>query len=565
MPLPLDDLVSRYARTHVPFVLDEVVARLEVTAERALAALSRLEAAGRSCTASSGPAAANASGATRACLRSLRRRSLAALRHEVEPVDAVTFVRFLSAWQGVGRGRRGTDALVEALEQLQGVAIPVSVLERDVLPVRVEGYRPAMIDELCAAGELVWTGAGALGADDGRVRLFFRDRIKQLAASVTLPEPPTGPVHDAIREQLARAGASFWPDLVTAAGTADDAVLLTALWDLVWAGEVTNDTFGPLRVPRRASAKRSARGRPNPGRLARLGPPAGSGRWSLVAPLFDPAPSPTETAHAIAVQLLERHGVVTREAVRAEGTPGGFAAVYPVLRALEESGRARRGWFVAGLGAAQFALPGAVDRLRAHRTTPADEPARVAVLAATDPAQPYGAALGWPEREGSSRPSRTAGAHVVLVDGECVAFIERGGRSLLTFPTAGGADDPTRGPTGSSKRTRKAASDASNSNASTTSPRAPRRTRRACARPASPTATRASHFTSSPGYCERPRSRRSDHGIPRQGQGHGQQGRRSGEARDRGRQGEARRPEPAEEDERSAAGDRRARRRAAAR
>jgi ATP-dependent Lhr-like helicase len=167
--------------------------------------------------------------------------------------------------------------------------------------------------------------------------------------------------------------------------------------------------------------------------LARLGPPAGAGRWSLVAPLVDPAPAPTEVAHAISLQLLERHGVVTREAVRAEGTPGGFAGVYPVLRALEEAGRARRGWFVAGLGAAQFALPGAVDRLRAYRTPVSDEPSRVVVLAATDPAQPYGAALSWPEHSGAGRPSRTAGAHVVLIDGQCVVYVERGGRALLTF------------------------------------------------------------------------------------------------------------------------------------
>ena len=368
-------------------------------------------------------------------LRTLRRRSLAALRHEIEPVDAQVFARFLPAWQGVGRGRRGIDALVEALEQLQGVAIPASVLERDVLPARVDGYRPAMLDELCAAGELVWVGAGALGADDGRVRIFFRDRVRMLASSPPVDALPTDEIHDALRDRLLRAGASFWPDLVAAAGTADDAVVLTALWDLVWAGEVTNDTFGPLRVPRRAGAvRRSSRSRPHPGRLTRLGPPAGAGRWSLVVPLLEPAPTPTEAAHAAALQLLDRHGVVTREAVRGEGTPGGFAGVYPVLRALEESGRARRGWFVAGLGAAQFALPGAVDRLRAHRTVDEDEPGRVLVLAATDPAQPYGAALTWPEHGGAGRPARAAGAYVVLVDGACAAYLERGGRHLLTFP-----------------------------------------------------------------------------------------------------------------------------------
>jgi ATP-dependent Lhr-like helicase len=442
VPQPLDDLVARYARTHVPFVIDELVARLGVTAERALAALTRLESAGRIVHGEFRPGGVEREWCDAGVLRSLRRRSLAALRHEVEPVDASTFVRFLSAWQGVSRGHRGTDALIGAIEQLQGVAIPVSVLERDVLPARVEGYRAAMLDELCASGDLVWTGAGALGADDGKVRLFFRDRAKQLASSVVLPEAPTGPLHDAIREQLTRAGASFWPDLAAAAGNADEAVLLTALWDLVWAGEITNDTFGPLRAPRRASAKRSTRARPHPGRLTRLGPPAGAGRWSLVATILDPSPTPTEVSHAIALQLLERHGVVTREAVRAEGTPGGFAGVYPVLRALEEAGRARRGWFVAGLGAAQFALPGAVDRLRAHRNPPADEPGRVVVLAATDPAQPYGAAIGWPEHTGASRPTRAAGAHVVIVDGACVAYLERGGRTLLTFNARSSIEAP---------------------------------------------------------------------------------------------------------------------------
>jgi ATP-dependent Lhr-like helicase len=333
------------------------------------------------------------------------------------------------------------DALVEALEQLQGVAIPASVLERDVLPARVDGYRPALLDELCAAGELVWIGAGALGADDGRVRLYFRDRVRLLATRPNIDEAPDEPIHDAIRDRLLRAGASFWPDLVTAAGTADEAVLLTALWDLVWAGEVTNDTFGPLRVPRRATrARKPAGARPRPGRLTRLGPPAGAGRWSLVVPLLEPQPTPTEAAHAQALQLLERHGVVTREGVRAEGAAGGFAGVYPVLKALEESGKARRGWFVAGLGAAQFALPGAVDRLRAHRTIDEEDHARVLVLAATDPAQPYGAALPWPKRDGEARrPSRVAGAYVVLAGAEPVVYVERGGRGLTTLVAP---DDP---------------------------------------------------------------------------------------------------------------------------
>jgi ATP-dependent Lhr-like helicase len=432
---PLDDVVARYARTHVPFTIEELTARFDVSLERARQSLTRLDAEGRVVFGEFRPGGIEREWCDTNVLRILRRRSLAALRHEIEPVDASTYARFLCAWQNVGRGRRGTDALVEALEQLQGVPIPASVLERDVLPARVDGYRPSMLDELCAAGELVWIGAGALGADDGRVRVFFRDRVRLLATRPALEGAPAGEVHDAIRDRLLRAGASFWPDLVAATGTADDNVVLTALWDLVWAGEITNDTFGPLRVPRRTSAaRRSARGRPHPGRLTRLGPPAGAGRWSLVVPLVEAEPSPTERSHAAALQLLARQGVVTREAVRAEGAPGGFAGVYPVLRALEESGRARRGWFVAGLGAAQFALPGAVDRLRAHRTIDHESRARVLVVAATDPAQPFGAALSWPERPGgSARPSRSAGAYVVLVDGECAAYLERGGKALVTF------------------------------------------------------------------------------------------------------------------------------------
>jgi len=425
---PLDDLVARYARTHVPFTTSDVCAALGVTAERAHAALSRLEHEGRIVRGEFRPGGMEREWCDANVLRLLRRRSLAVLRHEIEPVDAATFARFLPAWQGAANPRRGMDALVEALEQLQGVALPASVFERDVLPARVDGYRPEMLDELCAAGELVWIGAGALGADDGRVRCYFRDRVRALAPGPAEPDPPATPVHAAIRDLLARAGASFWPDLVQATGTTDEPAVLGALWDLVWAGEITNDTFGPLRVPRR-TPRRAAR--PRPGRLTRLGPPAGAGRWSLVAPLLEPAPAPTEAAHARALQLLERHGVLTREGARSEGVAGGFAGVYPVLRALEESGRVRRGWFVAGLGAAQFAMPGAVDRLRAHRTVDEESQRRVLVLAATDPAQPYGATLAWPDHP--RRPSRAAGAYVVLADGECAAFVERGGRSVFDF------------------------------------------------------------------------------------------------------------------------------------
>jgi ATP-dependent Lhr-like helicase len=329
------------------------------------------------------------------------------------------------------------DALVDVLGQLQGAPLPASVFESEVLPARLAEYRAADLDALATAGELVWVGAGAIGANDGRVRLVFRDQ-----AGLLVPEPgaagagddvPDGPVHTALLDRLGQRGASFWSDLVQAVQAGglpyDDATVLAALWDLAWAGLVTNDSLAPLRAFVGGKVRKAAgRRRPAVGRLTRLGPPAAAGRWSLVAPLLDPRPSPTEAAHARAAQLVERYGVLTREAALGEGTEGGFAGVYPVLRALEEKGRVRRGYFVAGLGAAQFALPGAVDRLRAAREAP------MLVLAATDPAQPYGAALAWPETAG--RPARAAGALVVLAEGTAVVFVERGGRSLWTFPAA---------------------------------------------------------------------------------------------------------------------------------
>jgi ATP-dependent Lhr-like helicase len=343
------------------------------------------------------------------------------------------------------------DALADAIARLQGASVPASILETDVLPGRVRGYRPADLDALVAGGDVVWVGAGPLGSDDGRVTLVFRSDAPALLPAGA-PEPPAGEPYDALRAHLAERGASFWTELVTAAGTADERLLLAALWDLVWAGEVTNDTLAPLRAfVRGASAKiRTNRPghRPRPGALRRAGPPAGAGRWSLVAGLREPAPATTERAHALARQLLDRHGVVTRESVLAEGVPGGFVGIYPVFKAMEEAGHVRRGYFVAGLGAAQFAHPGAVDRLRTFRPDlphdfrpasdgPAEDDAGPLVLAAADPAQPYGAALPWPPSEG--RPARQAGAYVVLADGVPAAYLERGGRSLLTFgadPTA---------------------------------------------------------------------------------------------------------------------------------
>ena len=443
VPRPLEDLVARYARTHGPFTEREVATRLGVPESRVVGALAALEGAGRVVRGEFRPDGVRREWCDAEVLRQLRRRSLAALRREVEPVEPETLARFLPAWHGIPPERRGVEALVEAIGLLAGAPIVASTLEPDVLASRVADYRPALLDELCTAGEVVWVGAGAIGSHDGRIRLVFADQLPLLAPGWEEQERPSGPLHDAIRTVLAERGASFWAQLRAAApGTADDE-LLAALWDLVWAGEVTNDSIAPLRAMvsggrARSAAADRARSRPRPGRLNRIGPPAGAGRWSLVAPLREPAPSPTEAAHATARQLVERHGVVTREAVLAEGVVGGYASVYGVLKVLEERGQVRRGYFVSGLGAAQFALPGAVDRLRAARSRADEaigadpEPPAVLVLAATDPAQPYGATLAWPESPG--RPARTGAAVVVLRDGVPVAWYDRRSYHLVTFP-----------------------------------------------------------------------------------------------------------------------------------
>ncbi|MBW3661743.1 MAG: DEAD/DEAH box helicase [Actinobacteria bacterium] len=425
--LPLDQLVGRYARTHGPFLTRQLVARLGVPVERVRPVLARLQEADRIVQGEFRPGGVEREWCDVDVLRRLRRRSLAALRREIEPVDAEAYGRFLPAWHGLDRRRRGPDALYETVGRLEGAAIPASVLERDVLSARVADYREADLDQLCATGEIVWIGAGSLGADDGRIVLAYRDQAPLLGPLLATDDVPDGPLHAVIRDHLDDRGASFWADLLAAAGPVDPTEVLEALWDLVWAGEVTNDTLVPVRARRRRRRPRRSR----PRRPRRAAPAPASGRWSLVAPLLQPEPTSTEVAHALASRLLDRYGVVTREAVRAEGTPGGFAGVYPVLRALEEAGQLRRGYFVAGLGAAQFAVPGAVDRLRGERDA---DPGDCLALAATDPAQPYGAALPWPDRpEDAGRPSRSAGAYVVLDGGAPAAFLERGARSLLTY------------------------------------------------------------------------------------------------------------------------------------
>jgi len=451
VPRPLEGLVARYARTHGPFTTAEVAARFGLPLERAAGALAALDLEQRVARGEFRPLDAGGAAGAEWCdvdvLRQLRRRSLATLRKEVEPVEPEAYARFIQSWHGIPSDRRGADAIVEVLGQLQGAALMASTLESALLPGRLRSYRPADLDELCTAGDVVWVGAGAVGASDGRVRLCFADQLPLLAAGWETLDAPQGALHDAIRHHLAERGASFWNGLRAAAADATDTELLTALWDLVWAGEVTNDSLAPLRSMLGSrgvsSSKPPLKSRPRPGRLTRIGPPLGAGRWSLVGPLLEPVPAPTVAAHTTALQLLERYGVVTREAVLAEGVVGGYAGVYGVLKVLEERGQVRRGYFVSGLGAAQFALPGAVDRLRSVREKPdaelhPDSVAPPVVLAATDPAQPYGAAMAWPLSAG--RPARAASAVVVLRDGVPLVWFDRRSHHVVSFPAASNDD-----------------------------------------------------------------------------------------------------------------------------
>ncbi|MFI1889888.1 ATP-dependent helicase [Streptomyces jumonjinensis] len=454
---PLGDLLARFARTHGPFTSTRAAARFGLGAAVTDGALQRLAAGGRVVQGEFHPSGIGQEWCDATVLRRLRRRSLAALRQELEPVPPAALAAFLPQWQHLGHsGLRGIDGLARAVEQLQGAAVPASALEKLILPSRVRDYGPALLDELTATGEVVWAGAGALPGKDGWISLYLAD-----AAPLLLPRPhplePTA-LQESVLTALAPGYGLFFRQIAdhvraTTHPDATDPQLADAIWDLAWSGRLTNDTLAPLRSllgsgrTAGSTAHRARRTVPR-GRFgglaaaartaSRSGPPTVSGRWSLLPPA---EPEPTHRAHALARTLLDRHGVVTRGAVAAEGVEGGFSAVYRVLSAFEDSGQARRGYVVEGLGAAQFAMDGAVDRLRAAATAreraDGDTAPHAVVLAAADPANAYGAALSWPEPPDGAghKPGRKAGSLVVLVDGELTLYMERGGKTLLAWVT----------------------------------------------------------------------------------------------------------------------------------
>ncbi|TSE02017.1 ATP-dependent helicase [Skermania sp. ID1734] len=437
---PLGDLIARFARTHGPFTVADAAARFGIGQAVALAVLRRLASEKRVVEGEFRPAAAGSEWCDAEVLRRLRRRSLAAARADVEPVPQSALGRFLPGWQHIGSSLRGVDGVATVVEQLAGVPIPASAWEPLVLSARVSDYSPAMLDELTSTGEVIWSGHGAITAKDGWVALHLADQAPLTISPATAIELTA--VQQRILATLTGGGAYFFRQLSDAVESTDDAEMITALWELVWAGLVGNDTFAPVRAlmsggstrtttshrtPRRTPRGRSYSRLPRAALPTRTGPPTVAGRWSL---LPEPEPDSTVRAHATADLLLERYGVVTKGSVVNESVPGGFALMYKVLNEFEESGRCRRGYFVNGLGGAQFSTSAVVDRLR-----DADTRASTAIaLAATDPANPYGAALAWPHTEdGGHRPGRKAGAMVVLVDGELTLYLERGGKTLLTF------------------------------------------------------------------------------------------------------------------------------------
>ena len=440
---PLGDLVARHARTHGPFTTASVAERFGLGTAVARHTLQRLETNGRLTSGYFLPTAAGSGDDIEWCdtevLRRLRMRSLAAIRGSVEPVSPEAYARFLPDWQHLGRPLEGIDGVLTVIEQFAGVPIPASAWESLVLPSRVRDYTPAMLDELTAAGEVIWSGHGTLPGRDGWVSLHPAD-----LAPFTLPDPDAEIAAESLEARLlaalAAGGAYFAAQLKEMTGAENEQSVLEALWSLTWSGHVTNDTFAPIRslltggsqahkVKRRAPRARTYRGMS----LTRTAPRPTSigGRWSLLPEVeTDPARRATVTAGL----LLDRYGVVTRGAVQSEGVPGGFAQAYRVLAGFEEAGHCRRGYVIEKLGAAQFAASATVDRLRTYAGLADPPPRRAVTLAATDPANPYGAALGWPKLEGvSHRPGRKAGGLVVLVDGALVLSLERGGRTVLCF------------------------------------------------------------------------------------------------------------------------------------
>jgi len=440
-PEPLLDLLRRYGRTHGPFTTVEAARRFGLPVESVEAILVRLVQTGRIVEGGFRPGGIHREWCDAEVLRSIRRKSLARLRKEVEPVEQRTLARLITRWQGVIQPRRGLDALLDVIESLQGAPLPASILETEILPARIVNYKPADLDMLIAAGEVVWCGFDPIGERDGRVGLYLAEKLPQLwpiAPASDALQPEDGTREAAIIAYLQRNGASFFGDLHEGLGGGYPGETLDALWNLVWKGLLRNDGLAALRAyceRPSVSSKAARRTHQQTGfRSRRTTPPTAQGRWALQSAAFLQNRNATEWSHAIAQQLLMRYGVVFRETAHAENLPGGFSAIYDVMKALEESGKVRRGYFAADLGATQFAMPAAVDLLRSLRVSSQDDRAEMLQLAATDPANPYGALLRWPSApDTGSSLTRSVGARVILCDGALIAYLRRENPNVQVF------------------------------------------------------------------------------------------------------------------------------------
>ncbi|GGG71447.1 DEAD/DEAH box helicase [Edaphobacter dinghuensis] len=438
-PEAMVDLLRRYARTHGPFTSQDAAGRFDLPMESVDAVLQRLVQTGRIVEGGFRPGGIHREWCDNEVLRTIRRKSLAQLRKEVEPVEQRTLARLLTRWQGVVQPRRGLDALLDVIENLQGAPLPASILETEILPSRLTGYKPADLDTLIAAGEVVWVGLDPIGERDGRIGLYLAEKLPELWNAGNKEQGAAMSERgEKVIAYLRERGASFFQDLHDGVGGGYPGETLDALWELVWKGLVTNDGMAALRAYCErpvTSARKQRRVHQQTGfRSRRTTPPTAQGRWALQGAAFAADWSATAWSHAMAQQLLTRYGVVFRETAHAENLPGGFSAIYDVMKALEESGKVRRGYFAADLGATQFALPAAVDLLRSLRGQHEPERSEMLQLAATDPANPYGALLRWPAPpDAGSSLTRSVGAQVILCDGELVVYLRRGNPNVQVF------------------------------------------------------------------------------------------------------------------------------------
>ena len=448
---PLRELLRRYARTHGPFTTADICRRYELPSTSVEAALHVLHGSGKLLEGEFRPGGTHREWCDPDVMQQIRRKSLARLRREIEPVEQRIFARLTARWQGVSVRRRGLDSLLDTVENLQGSALLASELEREILPSRIANYQPGDLDTVMAAGEVVWVGVEQVGNRDGRLALYLSESLPLLLPPLELRGETVPPSERAAKivEFLAANGASFFARIHAGAGGGFPGETRDALWELVWAGQITNDTFHPLRdFLHRREGKSERRGNfagTPPGSadfLRRLrsrtsGAGTSQGRWSLLGErIIEPA-TVTQWSANIAQQLLVRYGIVLRETAIAEKIAGGYSTIYPALKTMEEGGWMRRGMFVAGLGAAQFAMPAAVDMLRSLRVEP--QTPEVLFLAASDPANLYGTLLPWPrvsEQEVLTQEhslSRSSGAAVILINGSLAAFLRRRNAEIQVF------------------------------------------------------------------------------------------------------------------------------------